>query len=171
MKKVQLISKTLFYITRLLGVLYFSMPLYSLVCLATGWSTEPYGNGAYMHIHYPFTQVPFLNIDNNIPYIIFEFLLPLGLYGFFFWLTGNVFKAFYQPRLFTNFGVKQLRNFYLANLAIPLPALLLSSVFAETDSIAFALVVVHSILGIFAYFMAVIFMQGVKLQNEQELFI
>jgi hypothetical protein len=147
------------------------MPLYSLVCLATGWSTEPYGNGAYMHIHYPFTQVPFLNIDNNIPYIIFEFLLPLGLYGFFFWLTGNVFKAFCQPRLFTSFGVKQLRNFYLANFAIPLPALLLSSVFAETDGVAFALVVVHSILGIFVYFMAVIFMQGVKLQNEQELFI
>jgi len=170
-KKVQVISKTLFYVTRLLGILYFLMPLYSLVCVVTGWATGPYGDGAYLHIYYPFTNIPFLNIDNNIPYIIFEFLLPLGLYGLFFWLTGNVFKAFYQPRLFTGFGVKQLRNFYVANLAIPLPALLLSNVFAEADGITFALVIVHGILGIFAYFMAVIFKQGLKLQNEQELFI
>lgn len=171
MRTVKILSKILFYITRLLAVLYFGMALLSLIALTTGWSLQFKENGKFFQVCYPFTQQPFLVGDYNMPYIIFDFLLPLSLYGIFFLLLSNVFKAFFQPRLFTPYGIRQLKIFYIANLIVPGIAVLLSSIFSVVDDIAGPLVFAHFILGIFSFFIAAIFIQGVNLQNEQDLFI
>jgi len=171
MNKVKIISKILFYITRLLAFLYLGTTFYSLFCLLTGWSLVFRENQRYFQVLYPFTKTPFLNGDYNLPYIIFEFLLVLGLYGLFFLLASNIFKVFFQPRLFSQYGIKQLRLFYLSNLFLPSLAVVLASIFAEVDDMAVILIILHFILGIFAYFFAAIFKQGLQLQNEQDLFI
>lgn len=171
MQKTKIISRVLYYISRILAILYLGTIVYATISLLSGWSNKKYGDGNFIHILYPFTDHPFLNIDNNLHYILFSFLLPMGLYGLFFWLTGNVFKIFYQPKLFTASGVRNLRIFYLANLILPILSLIISSFFVPIENVIIALVVVHFVLGIFAYFLAAIFKQGLKLQNEQDLFI
>lgn len=171
MQRAKWVSKILFYITRILAVIYIGITLYSLVCILTGWSTGYYGEGEHFHIFYPFTTQTLMNVDNNAPYILFEFLVPLGLYGLFFFLGSNVFKVFHQPKLFTQQGIKQLQNFYLANWILPIFAILLTAIFSSVESFAFVLVVIHFILGIFVYFLSAIFKQGLNLQNEQDLFI
>ncbi|PSK91135.1 DUF2975 domain-containing protein [Taibaiella chishuiensis] len=171
MNRVKTISRILYYLSALLALIYSGMALYSVVCLLTGWNLIPYGEGKYLHILYPFTSKPFLNIDNNLPYMLFSFLLPLTLYGLFFWITCGVFRVFHQPRLFTAKNVTRLRQFYGFNLIAPVSAVLLAAIFVPVESPIWALVVVHLLLGVFAYFFAVIFRQGLQLQNEQDLFI
>ena len=138
MKSVKLISRLLFYVTRLLAILYSLVTLYSLFCILSGYSVEYYNNGNDFHIHYPFTNIPFLNIDNNSPTIIFDFLLPIFLYSLFFLLTSNVFKVFFQPKLFTVYGINRLRNFYMANMILPVIALILASIFTSIENAALA---------------------------------
>lgn len=172
MQNVKTISKILFYITRFLAILYFSISVHSMIALITKWSLKLKDNGKYFQICYPFTQKPFLVGDNNLGYMIFNFLLPMSLYGLFFLLVSNVFKVFFQPKLFTVIGVKHLRLFYLANLILPSLTVLLASIFTnKVEDPAEVLIMIHFILGIFAYFLAAIFKQGLKLQNEQDLYI
>lgn len=168
---VKNVSKVLFYITRVLSFFYFAMAALSAIALSSGWGLGFSDNKKYFHVFYPFTSHPMLNGDYNSTYIIFYFLTPLTLYGLFFLLAGNVFKAFFQPRLFTQYGIKHLRRFYLGNLVVPGTVLLLQSIFAEVDEATEILVAVHFILGVFAYFLAAIFKQGLNLQNEQDLII
>ena len=101
----------------------------------------------------------------------FSFLLPLTLYGFFFWLVSNLFSVFSKPKLFTVLNLQQLKRFYLFNWLVPFPAIIISSFFVETESALWLLAVVHGILGVFAWMVAAIFKQGLQLQNEQDLFI
>jgi Protein of unknown function (DUF2975) len=171
MKSTRLLSKVLFYVTRLLSVIYFGMSALSLIALTTGWSLKIKDEGKHFQVCFPFTQNPFLLGDNNLPYMIFDFLLPIGLYGLFFLLVSNVFKVFFQPKLFTEYGVKHLKRFYLANLILPISTIILSTFFVETDDAAFVLIVLHAILGVFAFLLAAIFKQGVQLQTEQDLII
>jgi hypothetical protein len=171
MNSVKIISKTLFYLTRVLSIAYFSMALLSVFALSTGLGLGFKENRKYFHVYYPFTSAPFLNGDYNIPYIIFYFLLPISLYGLFFLLVSNVFKVFFQPRLFTQYGIERLKGFYLANLIIPGATLVLTSIFTDVDDSTVILVALHFILGVFAYFLAAIFKQGVHLQNQQDLII
>ena len=171
MRSVKVVSRILCYIARILSVLYFAMAALSLLALTTGWGLNLREGGKYFQVYYPFTKIGFLNGDYNVPYIIFFFLLPISLYGLFFLLLNNVFKVFFQPKLFTNYGVKHLRLFYLANCIIPGIAVLLTSVFAGVEPEAIVMVVLHFTLGVFAYFFAAIFKQGVQLQNEQDLYI
>jgi len=171
MALVKTVSKLLFYISRILAAAYLGTTLYALICLLFHWNTSPYGGGKYLHINYPFTQQPFLNIDDNYPYIIFSFLMPLGLYGTFFWWASNVFKVFFQSRLFTQQNIVHLRRFYLLNLTVPIAATALSSFFVPIEGAVWALVTVHFVLGAFAYFLAAIFQQGLHLQREQDLII
>ncbi len=171
MQRAKLISKILFYFTRGFAIIYFGIALYSAVCLLTGWSVADYEEGKYFHIFYPLTTRTLMNVDNNTPYILFEFLIPLILYGLFFLLASNVFRVFHRPRLFTRYGIKQLQNFYLANWILPVSAIILAWIFASVEDFAFALAVIHFILGIFVYFLSAIFKQGMNLQNEQDLFI
>ena len=171
MKRTQIISKFLFLIFRILSVIYGLLVIYSAFCLLTGIFTTPYGDGKFLHINYPFTQNPLMNIDDNWSYILFSFLLPLTLYAVFFYLASKVFLVFLQGKLFTERNVKILRQFYFVNLFIPLPLVLISSLFVEVEFIVWLLVLVHFVLGIFIFFLSEIFMQGVKLQNEQDLII
>jgi hypothetical protein len=145
--------------------------VYSAFCLVSGIAIQPYGEGKYLHIMYPFSAHPFLNVDNNLPYILFAFLWPLLLYGIFFWLSARVFRVFFQPKLFTKENISELKRFYLLNIFIPFPAAMLAIFFVPVETVIWGLIVVHLFLGIFAFFLAGIFAQGVNLQNEQDLFI
>ncbi|MBX7225103.1 MAG: DUF2975 domain-containing protein [Chitinophagales bacterium] len=172
MKNVKNISAVLFYITKLLAILYLLTAFYSFIVLLTKWSFITRENGYFFSVCYPFTETPFLNGENNWAYKIFNFLIPIGLYGGFFLLASNVFNAFRQPKLFTKYGVNQLRWFYSGNLTIPWLVILLSSIFAgKIEEGLVWVAVIHFFLGVFAYFLAVIFKQGLQLQNEQDLFI
>jgi len=171
MNSAKSIARILYYICLVLAIFYLATILYAVFCLLTRWGISPYGEGQYLHINYPFTNAPFLNIDNNPSYIIFSFLLPLSLYGVFFWLAANVFKVFFQSKLFTQQNIFNLRRFYMLNLIVPGIAAILASIFVPIESAIWVLVVVHGMLGIFTYFLAAIFKQGLNLQNEQDLII
>ena len=171
MNTVRIFARILFYITRFLSLVYFVMAAHSLIALVTKWSLTLREGGRYFAVNFPFTQQAYLLGDYNLPYIIFDFLVPLGGYGLFFLLVSNIFKAFFQPKLFTVYGVTQLRRFYVVNFILPGVAILLASFFSEVEDMAIVLIVLHFILAVFAYFMSAIFKQGVNLQNEQDLFI
>lgn len=172
MKNVKIISTILFYITRIVAILYLVTTLYSLISLLTEWSYFTKDGGKYFSICFPFSETPFLVGENNLGYKLFNFLIPIGFYGIFFLLLSNVFNAFKQPKLFTKYGVSQLKWFYLANLTLPWLTILLASIFAGKIEEGLEWVaVIHFFLGVFAYFLAAIFKQGLQLQNEQDLFI
>ena len=171
MKNVKIISTVLFYITRFAAILYLATTFYSLVSLLTEWSLIVKEDGNFA-VCFPFTETPFLVGENNWAYKIFNFLIPIGFYGIFFLLLSNVFTAFKQPKLFTQYGVNQLKWFYLANIFMPSLTILLASIFAgEIEEGLEWVAIIHFFLGVFAYFLAAIFKQGLQLQNEQDLFI
>ncbi|MES2776520.1 MAG: DUF2975 domain-containing protein [Bacteroidota bacterium] len=171
MGNVKLISRILFYFTRVIAAFYFIMAAYAAMTLVTGWSISFRESGKYFQVLIPFTKTPILNGDNNLPYIFFEFLGPLSLYGLFFWLLGNVFKVFFQPRLFTGNGIKHLKRFYLGNFIVPGVMVLIVSLIDNPGTEGISVIILHAIIGVFAYFLAAIFKQGLNLQNEQDLII
>nr|WP_315156168.1 DUF2975 domain-containing protein [uncultured Flavobacterium sp.] len=172
MKNVKIIAAVLFYITRFVAILYLITTLYSLISILTEWSFIIKENDKYFSICYPFTETPFLNGENHWGYKIFNFLIPIGFYGLFFLLVSNVFNVFKQPKLFTEYGVKQLKYFYLSNIFIPPFTILLAAIFAgDIEEGLEWVAIIHFFLGVFAYFLAAIFRQGLHLQNEQDLYI
>ncbi|KAA2220337.1 DUF2975 domain-containing protein [Chryseobacterium sediminis] len=171
MNQTKIISRILFYICSVLSAGYLITFVYSLFCLITGFAVTPYKEEKFLHINYPFTEQPFLNIENNYPYMIFSFIAVLVTYGIFFWLSARVFKVFFQDKLFTQENIIQLKKFYLYNIFIPLPLVIIASFFVEVESMIWGLVFIHFMLGIFCLFLANIFKQGLHLQNEQDLFI
>jgi positive regulator of sigma E activity len=172
MKNVKIIAACLFYITRIVAILYLISIVYSTISLLTESNLITRENGKYFSICFPFTEIHFLNGENNWAYKIFNFLIPIGFYGLFFWLLSNVFKVFKQPKLFTQNGVNQLKLFYIGNIFMPSITILLASIFAGKIEEGLEWVaVIHFFLGVFAYFLAAIFKQGLQLQNEQDLFI
>ncbi|SMO90970.1 Protein of unknown function [Chryseobacterium rhizoplanae] len=171
MNQTKIISKILFYICSVLSAGYLITFVYSLFCLISGFAVTSYKEGKFLHINYPFTEQPFLNIENNYSYMIFSFLSVLITYGIFFWLSARVFKVFFQQKLFTQENIIQLKKFYLYNIFIPLPMVIIANFFVEVESMIWGLVFIHFMLGIFCLFLANIFKQGLHLQNEQDLFI
>ena len=171
MRTTYIVSKILFYVTRFLAIVYFILALYSVLTLSTGWSLTFKNSGTYFQVCYPFTNHPLMLGDYNLPYIILDFLAPLSLYGLFFLLISNVFKVFFQPKLFTQNGINHLRQFYLDNLLLPGITIFIASIFVPLDNEVSIFIVLHFMLGVFAYFLAAIFKQGLNLQNEQDLFI
>lgn len=172
MKNVKIIATTLFYITRLLAILYLATTLYSIISLLTEWNYFTKDNSKHFTICFPFTETPFLNGENNWAYKVFNFIVPIGFYGLFFLLVSNVFNVFKQPKLFTVYGVNQLRWFYLSNMTIPWMTILLATIFyGKIEEGLEWVAIIHFFLGVFAYFLAAIFKQGLQLQNEQDLFI
>ena len=171
MNSVKIVATILFYLTRVLGFGYFAICAYSILALLTGWSLKIFKEGTKFAICYPFTDTNFLLGEYNISYIMIDFVMMLFLVGLFFWLLSNVFKLFFQPKLFTQNGVTHLKRFYVANMILPTLALVLASIYTEVEELAIFFVVIHFFLGIFAFFLAAIFQQGVNLQNEQDLII
>jgi hypothetical protein len=171
MKTTHIVSKILFYFTRFLAAVYFFLAFYSIFTLVTGLFLTFKDNGKYFQVYYPFTSHPLMLGDYNLPYIVFDFLAPLSLYGLFFLLSSNVFKVFYQPKLFTTNGILHLRRFYLSNLLVPGIVIFAAFFFVPLDNEVSIFILLHGMLGVFAYFLAAIFKQGLNLQNEQDLFI
>ncbi|MBO9730319.1 MAG: hypothetical protein J7623_16890 [Chitinophaga sp.] len=171
MTRVKAVSKILYYLSKILALGYLVTTAYAIICLLTNWNIAAYGDGHSLHIFYPFTGRPFLNIASSPSYIIFSFLVPLVLYSVFFQLASGVFKVFYQPKLFSLHHITQLRRFYLLNSIAPGIAALCAALFVSVQQAVWVLVIVHLFLGAFAWFMAAIFKQGLRLQNEQDLFI
>lgn len=169
MKKTKIISKVLFAVTRSLAWIYLVTAVYSII----SWFTET--NLHFVNdkriIEYPFTGVSFLILDNNITYLIFNFLLPVFSYVLFFWLLSNVFKVFYQDKLFTDANITHLKRFYVTNIIFPLILVIFSSFFIYIDKGIFVIVALHMFLGIFIFIISEIFNQGLTLQNEQDLYI
>ncbi|GAB3989812.1 hypothetical protein GCM10028807_15520 [Spirosoma daeguense] len=170
MKKVRIIATGLLYLSRAAAIPYLATALYCIVCFMFQKSlVHPFDGGQRFVINYPFTQKRFLIGDEySFPYI-FEMIAFIGLYGLFFWLLGNIFKTFREKRLFTEKGVSRLTIFYLLNFLVPLPFLILHIAYAYEVETLVILTMLHTVLGVFAYFMAVIFSRGLHLQQEQDL--
>jgi Protein of unknown function (DUF2975) len=172
MKPVPIISKILYFVTRLLAILYLTTFTHTAIAFAFKTaSLYIRENGEKFTIFFPFTQKPFLLGRYNTPYIVFEFTGVLFFYGIFLWLLSHVFDTFAQPKLFTEKGYKRLKWFYLYNLIVPIVSLFLMSIYSRVDGTAVIITSLHCFLGIFAFFLAAIFKQGLKLQTEQDLII
>lgn len=171
MIQTKIASRLLYYICLGLCAVYGATFIYSVFCLVTNTGITPYGENKYLHINFPFTEKPFLNIDNNPAYIVFSFLLVLFMYGIFFWFSAMVFRVFFQPRYFIQENIKAMKNFYVLNLFFPLPIAIVAGFFVELEGMIWILVIVHFMLGMFSLFLANIFRQGLHLQKEQDLFI
>ncbi|MCD2424917.1 DUF2975 domain-containing protein [Niabella pedocola] len=170
MQKVRVIATALLYLSRLLAVPYLATALYIIVCfLFSNQMVHPLDGGQRFALHYPFTSTNFLIGDEYRFIYIFEMIAFIGLYGVFFWMLGNIFKTFREQKLFTRKGVQRLKVFYLLNFLAPLPFLIRHLADHYEVSTIVILTVLHWVLGIFAYFMAVIFSRGLQLQNEQDL--
>lgn len=170
MKTVRIVAVVLSAISRVLAAGYFLSFLLSALAFSSGWSLNIIEDGRRFEVCYPFTHTPYLLGEYNTGYMIM-FLLLLGLYGLFFLLVGNVFSVFTKTKLFTAYGIRHLRIFYLGNLVLPLLAMLLISAVYEVESPLQILVILHMLLGVFSYFMAAIFREGYYLQNENDLIL
>lgn len=171
MNQTKIISRILYYLCLVLAAGYILTAIYSVFCLVTGFAVTPYKENKFLHINLPFTDQPFLNIENNYPYILFSFMTVLVTYGIFFWFSAKVFNVFFQPKLFTEKNIVFLKRFYIYNIFFPLPIVIIASFFVEVEGMIWGLVFIHFMLGIFCLFLANIFKQGLHLQNEQDLFI
>ncbi|MBA5630153.1 DUF2975 domain-containing protein [Moheibacter lacus] len=169
MKKSKTISKFLFYLTRSLAWVYVMTVVYGSFSWFTQTNLELEQNQTI--INYPFSEKSFLILEDNMTYFVFAFLIPVLCYALFFWLLSNVFKVFYQQKLFTQENIIHLRRFYLTNIFLPTTLIIFSSFFIEVEKEIISIVMLHLFLGVFAFFMSEIFSQGLNLQNEQDLYI
>ncbi|MCL4637716.1 MAG: DUF2975 domain-containing protein [Olivibacter sp.] len=169
MRKVKSLASYFRYISLFCAFVYVILAFYSAISLSTGWCLKV--EGKYFYILLPFTQKTVLIGENSLAYIIFDFIMIFILYGIFFRMLSSFFKVFTQPKLFTVINIKHLRYFAFANLFIPSAATFLAYTFSTIDRDVIMLIILHFIIGVFSYFMAQIFKQGVNLQDEQDLII
>lgn len=172
MKSVRIVANILFYLTRVAALIYVVTAAYTLlvVVLAVSGAAAPINvEDGRFEIFYPFTTTPFLLGDYNNSFLTTMVLL-ISFYALFLWLLSNVFNTFRQAKLFTPAGVRRLSRFYITNLTIPALSLLAAMLF-YTDAVSDIAMItfLHIIIGVFAFFMAAIFKQGLVLQEEQDL--
>ncbi|WP_257666978.1 DUF2975 domain-containing protein [Parapedobacter tibetensis] len=171
MRTVRIVSRISCYLTSVLAIGYFASFTHLLVAISFKTAAlHVVNDGARFEVFYPFTTKPFLLGYYNSGYITMM-LLIIGLYAVFFYLLSNVFSIFSQKKLFTQKGITHLKRFYISNLTVPTLAVILLSFTSTVESPAEGMVALHALLGIFTYFLAAIFRQGVNLQNEQDLII
>jgi Protein of unknown function (DUF2975) len=172
MKPVPLISKLFFYGTNILGLLYLLTFAHSAIAfLFKTASLNIVEEGTRFEIFYPFTRKPFLLGDYNVPYIVLEFVGMLFFYGMFLLLLSLVFHTFSQAKLFTQEGYNRLKRFYLFNFIVPTLGFIGERLNGRVDGTVTTIVLLHFVIGIFAFFLAAIFKQGLTLQMEQDLII
>jgi len=173
MRPVRAIANFLYHITRIASLLFTITALYALVIMMlsmhTGIKDLPIEikDGSFV-IFYPFTRSPFLLGDYTTSYLVTT-IMTVALYGIFLWLLSAVFKAFRQQRLFVPVNVSRLHRFYLFNFIMPVVFLLCLISFGLDVRDALIIVFLHLMIGVFAFFMAAIFKQGLVLQEEQDL--
>jgi hypothetical protein len=173
MKSVRLIAVILFYMSRLLAFLVLGVAVY-LATVVLLYEASPSSSlpiqvsGKGFQLFYPFTQSVFLLGDYSAAYLV-NTLTTIVLYGLFLLLLSGVFHAFRQEKLFTPKAVRQLSSFYMINLLIPVIFIASLLVFGRELSDALRITLLHLVIGIFSFFMAAIFKQGLVLQQEQDL--
>jgi hypothetical protein len=175
MKPVRATATILFYITRVTSLLFLITATYAFIVILLSLYVGKSPNipidvseaGSFV-IFYPFTRIPFLAGDYTTSYFVVS-LLTMALYGIFLWLLSGVFLAFKRERLFTLINVLHLKRFYLFNIFVPLIFLLSLVIFSQEVRDAMVIVFLHIMIGVFAFFMAAIFKQGLLLQEEQDL--
>jgi hypothetical protein len=170
MKIVRRISSSCFYISRILATLYVSVGIYALLAIAF-YESSIYRdlmaiNNPRFEIFYPGTKEVFLLGDYTL-----EFLFPvfgiIFLYSCFFWFLSGVFNAFRRTPLFTQNAVNWLNNFWVFNVGCSSVIIILTA-FVAVESTAIMFAALHFLLGIFTFFMATIFKEGLTLQVQQE---
>lgn len=171
MKTTRIISTFLFYLVRAISLLYCVTTVY--ITIATSFKTSALRileNNRFA-ICYPFTDKYFILGSEYTLHYITEMIVTLAFYSLFFFGLSSVFKTFKQTKLFTVQGVFHLKAFYITNLLIAPIIFGIISMQPTEDFPYFAMIVAHAIIGIFAFFIASIFQQGVNLQTDQDLFI
>ncbi len=174
MRTVRVVARVLFYITRIVAVITLVIAIYAVLVLllskatSATWLPMEIRTGNLFVIFYPLTKTPFLLGEYTNEYITTA-LLTISFYGLFLWLLGSVFHAFMQQRLFSKKGFLQLSRFYVVNLTLPLILLLLVALFGQEVQDIVRITFLHIVIGVFAFFMAAIFKQGLVLQEEQDL--
>lgn len=171
MKTTRIISAFLFYLVRIISLFYFATTLYIIIVTSLKTTALRILENNRFAVCYPFTNKNFiLGSEYNLAYII-EMVVTLAFYSLFFFGLSNVFKAFKQTKLFTCKGVFHLKVFYITNLLIAPIVFGIISIQPKEDFPYLAMIVAHAIIGIFAFFIAAIFQQGVNLQTDQDLII
>lgn len=173
MRNVRVIATLLYYLSKALGFVILTVVLYAAATLlvhnaGASWAPMSVERDNGFRIFYPFTRTTFLLGDYTISFVV-TYFLTMAFYGVFLLLLSGVFQAFKGPRLFTKKGVLQLSRFYLTNLLVPLLFLLLITVFRTEAGDFVRIMFLHLVIGVFAFFMAAIFKQGLLLQEEQDL--
>jgi hypothetical protein len=174
MKSVQIVANVLHYFTKMASLLFLTTAIYAFIILFLSLYTQIGGlpieiksNGSFV-ILFPFTETPFLLGDYTVSYFLVS-TSTIALYGLFLWLLSCVFKAFRQQKLFIPKSVSRLERFYLFNLSVPTVFLLFLAFSGQEIRDAIIIVFLHLMIGVFAFFMAAIFKQGLLLQEEQDL--
>lgn len=171
MKTVRFVANILYGAALILAVGYGTTALYSFVVIIA--KTPQFmliENGRRFVIMYPFSSVGFLTGQNALAQIA-SMVSLLGCYGLFFYVLSEVFDIFRKERWFTEQGITRLQVFYRGNFTIPVAMYFLHIVFWEVETPAGMLVALHALLGVFTFFIAAIFEQGLHLQHEQDLII
>lgn len=174
MKTVRALAAVLYTCSRIASIVYLLTAVYTLgvvllytVTSSTSAPIRILPNGGFQ-IYYPFTTTPFLLGEYNAWYIGTS-VLTISFYGLFLWLLGDVFYSFKQTKLFTRKGFLKLSRFYIANLTIPILIFILLASFGKELNDIIRITFLHLVVGVFAFFMAAIFKQGLNLQDEQDL--
>jgi hypothetical protein len=172
MKTVKFIAGILFYLSRVAAIIVTTITIYALVVILL------FRNGALsmpmevtnktFTIFLPYSHVPFLLGDYTPSYLISN-LTTIAFYSLFLWLLSGVFHAFKQPKLFTRRSVGKLSRFYKTNLIMPFVFLVFLILFGQEFIDLLRIILLHLVIGCFAFFMAAIFRQGLVLQEEQDL--
>jgi hypothetical protein len=174
MKAVRVTASILYYITSAAAFLFFATAIYSFVVLSLSLYTHVAGlpittrpDNSFI-IFYPFTKTPFLAGDYTSYYLATSTGVVI-LYSLFLWLLSEVFKTFKQLKLFTPRSVCRLERFYVFNLGVPVLSLMILFFIGQEIRDTLIIVFLHIMIGVFAFFMAAIFKQGLLLQEEQDL--
>ena len=174
MKTVRPVASILFYLSRFVAIIILIVAVYATAVImlhkndpSANFPMQVLDDGSF-RIFYPFTQKPFLLGDYTTSYLVSN-LLTISFYGLFLWMLSGVFHAFKQTKIFTRKGVMQLSRFYMINLIVPFVFLALLAVFGEEMIDIVRIILLHLVIGVFAFFMAAIFKQGLVLQEEQDL--
>jgi hypothetical protein len=172
MKTVRLVAGVLFYLSRAASLLYFAGGAYLGLVLAlapsAGGSWPLLVQDGHFTVFMPFTRSAVFLGEHSASYIGTA-LTAIFLYALFAWLLSGVFNAFRKDRLFTAKNVVRLSRFYLFNLVIPVLTIAALALMGEGSGNAMTIALLHILAGVFAWFMAVIFRQGLILQEEQDL--
>jgi hypothetical protein len=173
MKIVRLMAGLLYFITKLLAWVSSLIAGYYLVIMVLAQYVDgsklPLAiSGESYVVFYPFTKSPFLIGEYNGPFIISS-LVTMVLYSLFLWFLTGVFNAFRKDRLFTQRNVRRLSRFYRLNFIGPVGCIIVLVLLGWQLNNAIVIALLHVLAGVFAFFMAAIFKEGLILQEEQDL--